>query len=99
MKDHQPAQAFGAMADMDCCLEAEPALDAGGNANLCLVQCTSDAQKADVHLPDVPPAAPGAVLTLDVVPALAQAGPFFLARRPVPPSSPPPTILFGNVRR
>ena len=94
-----PAQSVAAMDAMPCCQadEARPGATVG-NANLCLVHCTSDAQSVDTSNLLAPTGVPLAVLTVPPAPA---SGCFALRGVPFAwhaHAAPPLTILFQNFR-
>lgn len=94
-----PAQAVAAMAAMPCCQDGEARPDAlAGNANLCLMHCTSEAQSVDRSNLPAPTVVPLGVLTVPPAPA-----PGCFALRGAPFAwhafaAPPLTILFQNLR-
>ncbi len=93
-----PAQAISAMSDMPCCAEDEAPDATPGNANLCLVHCTSDAQRVDSAGLIFPAFSSAPVLVVAPAPTPG----YVAARRPPPVggayADPPRTILFQNFR-
>ena len=96
--EHAPAQVIAAMGEKPCCQDEEGAGALTGNANLCLVHCTSDAQSVDTSGPAFSALSTVAVLTASPAPVSG----CFVMRRPSPIgyafAAPPLIILFQNFR-
>ena len=94
-----PAEAITTMDAMPCCQDDAARSDAlVGNANLCLMHCTSDAQSVDALNLLAPAAVALAVLTVPPAPA---PGCFALHGVPVAwhdLAAPPLIILYQNFR-
>ncbi len=92
-----PAQAIAAMQAMPCCQDDEAPNVLDGNANICFVHCTNDAQNVDTSGLAFPALAAAAVLPVSPAPASG----CFALRRPSfasPPAAPSLTILLQNFR-
>ena len=96
--ERAPAQVIVTMGEMPCCPDSEAPDVLPGNANLCLVHCTSDARSVDTAGLAVPVFAAAPVLTIRLAPAHGA----FAVRRPAYVgdafAAPPLIILFQNFR-